>query len=109
MNDDKIKGSENGAVPAPVHREVLPVWVELLRHALGAGKHVRKSKHGYRNRFCACAGSDEDNAFQQMVAAGLATKGSAISGGELVYYRATVEGGRAIGMSKAATKRAFQE
>jgi len=109
MNDDKIKGSENGAVPAPVHREVLPFWVELLRHTLGAGKYIRKSKHGYRNRFCACAGSDEDNAFQQMVAAGLATKGSAINGGELVYYRATVEGCKAIGMSKAATKRAFQE
>jgi hypothetical protein len=109
MSEEQIKGSENGANPAPVHREVLPVWVDLLRHTLGAGKHVRKSKHGYRNRFCASVGSEEHNAFQEMVAAGLAKKGSAINGGELVYYRATVEGCKAIGLSKAATKRAFQE
>jgi hypothetical protein len=109
MSEEQINGSENVADRAPVDREVLPFWVELLRHTLGAGKHVRKSKHGYRNRFCACVGSDEDKAFHQMVAAGLAKKGSAINGGELVYYRATVEGCKAIGLSKAATNRAFQE
>jgi hypothetical protein len=44
-----------------------------------------------------------------MVAAGLAEKGSSLNGGKSVYYRATVEGCKAVGLSKAAIKRAFED
>jgi hypothetical protein len=88
---------------------VLPRWVDLLTHTLGAGSHVRKSRHGYRNYFCATVESKEANSFDEMVAAGLAEKGQVINGGKQVYYRATVDGCNAIGLSKAAIKRAFAD
>jgi hypothetical protein len=94
---------------ASVQSVVLPLWIDLLTHTLGAGSHVRKSKHGYRNHFCASVGSDSDKAFEEMVAAGLAEKGSSLNGGKSVYYRATVEGCKAVGLSKAAIKRAFED
>jgi len=94
---------------APVQTVVLPLWIDLLTHTLGAGSHVRKSNHGYRNHFCACVGSDYDKAFEEMVALGLAERGSSLNDGKAVYYRATIEGCKAAGLSKAAIKRAFED
>jgi len=83
-------------------------WQDLLRHTLGANKENRESKHGYRNRFCADVGSSDDKSFEAMVAAGLAERGPTINEGTSVYYRATVAGCEAVGLSKAAIERAFE-
>ncbi len=94
---------------APVQPVVLPLWIDLLTHTLGAGSHIRKSKHGYRNHFCASVDSHNYKAFEEMVAAGFAERGASLNGGKSVYFRATVEGCKAVGLSKAAIKRAFED
>ncbi len=94
---------------ASVQSVVLPLWIDLLTHTLGAGSHIRKSKHGYRNHFCASVGSHNYKAFEEMVSAGFAERGASLNGGKSVYFRATVEGCKAVGLSKAAIKRAFED
>lgn len=101
-------GTEDESVIAMSNQAVLPRWECLLRHTLGAGAEKPKSKHGYRNYFCANVGSSDDKSLEEMVAAGLAEKGRSINGGKSVYYRATVAGCKVIGLSKAAIKRAFE-
>ena len=88
---------------------VKPQWLDLLRHTLGAGRERRKSQHGYRNRFCAGVGSPDYAEFRAMEAAGFAQAGPAINDGTSRYFRATVAGCELIGLSKAATKRAFED
>jgi hypothetical protein len=94
---------------AAERQSVPQLWIDLLTHTLGAGSHIRKSKHGYRNRFCASIDSHNYKAFEEMVAAGFAERGASLNGGKSVYFRATVEGCKAVGLSKAAIKRAFED
>ena len=89
--------------------ELIAEWKRLLRHTLGAGEHIAKYKHGYRNYFLASIGSDTEAHFECMVQAGYAERGSTENNGESRYYRATVEGCKFIGLSKAATKKAFED
>lgn len=84
-------------------------WVRLLTHTLGAGPHVRKSRHGYRNGFCATIGTPAHDAWEEMVSHGLAERGGTINSGKNRYYRATVAGCKAIGLGKAAIKRAMED
>jgi uncharacterized protein with HEPN domain len=53
MNDDKIQGSENGADPAPVHREVMPVpecMSDAPNEVIDAAKEIaRASLNTIRN------------------------------------------------------------
>ncbi len=90
-----------------------PEWLEKLTHMLGAGKEVKKSCHGYRNRFCAAIGGDDYKIMKLMEKAGLVTVGSEInyrtSNNTAQFFHATLEGCKAIGLSKAAIKRAFED
>lgn len=84
------------------------LWINLLQHTLGAGTRYRKSQHGFRNLFCAGVDSDDDRTFQEMVSHGLARQGPLINDGDSRIYHATLAGCHAIGLHKAAIKRAFQ-
>jgi hypothetical protein len=89
--------------------EKITEWKRLLRHTLGAGDHIAKYKHGYRNYFLASIGSETELHFRGMVKAGYAEQGGTENNGQSRYYRATIEGCKFIGLSKAATKRAFED
>jgi len=93
----------------PVQAIVLPLWLDLLRHTLGARPEQRKINHGYRNRFCASVGSAHWLQFVAMADAGLAETGSLINEGKQQFFSATVAGCKAIGLSRAAIKRAFED
>jgi hypothetical protein len=86
-----------------------PEQIELLTHMLGAGSHVKRSNHGYRNYFCAGIGSPDYAAMIVMEAAGLVKSAHKINGGTDQYFFATLEGCKAAGLSKAAIKRAFKD
>ena len=84
-------------------------YLDLLRHMLGAGPHYRKSSHGFRNRFCAEVGSDNHNAMLAMARIGLVKAVCKINNDRDEYFAATREGCLAIGLHKAAIKRALGE
>jgi len=85
-----------------------PRYAEILVHMLGAGSHVRKSLHGFRNRYCAELNGEAYQALIEMTAAGLAMPGPTINQGRDRYFFATREGCEAIGLSKAAIQRAME-
>lgn len=85
------------------------VWHDLLRHMLGAGSHYKKQQHGFRNRFCAGIGGPDYEEMLAMEDAGLVEAGVKINGGRDQFFSATVAGCEAIGLSKAAIKRAFEK
>lgn len=58
--------------------------LDMMRHALGASH--RGTVPGWRNRYCASLGSDEDAGWQQLVAEGLAVVGPSINGGSMGLY-----------------------
>lgn len=78
--------------------------LDNLRHMLGARKEQPKRSHGYRNYFAAGASQMAD--MERLVDAGFAVRGA--ESYQLKYYHATVDGCKAIGLSKAAIKRAFE-
>jgi len=81
----------------------------ILRHMLGAPvKRRRGSLPGYRNNYCAGFGGDDDSQLRLMAEAGLVVAGGAINYGADQYFHATAAGCEAIGLSKAATKRALR-
>lgn len=96
-----------GACGASLSNDQLGVTeydLNCLRHTVGASSHVPKRDHGYRNHFA--AGSDEQRkSMERLIGAGYAKRGA--ESGELIFYHATEAGCTAIGMSKAATKRAL--
>jgi len=105
-----IQGSDEKPLAAtPVEAIVLPLWMDLLRHTLGARPEQRKANHGYRNRYCASVGSEAWLQFVAMVDAGLAETGCLINEGRQQFFSATVAGCKAIRLSRAAIKRAFQD
>lgn len=89
--------------------QVPPQWIDHLRHMLGATEHKRKSSWGYRNQFCAEINYTDHVTMLEMVAAGLVTPGRIINQGKDMYFHATIAGCEAIGLSKAAIKRAFDD
>ena len=80
---------------------------EILTHMLGASKHHKKSSHGFRNYFCAEVSSDTYKVLRQMAFLGLVREGRKINQDRDQYFIATEAGCKAIGLSKAATKRAL--
>ena len=83
-------------------------WVELIQHSTGANpERYDKSKHGFRNHFCAAVGSEDHATMKDMVEAGLMEEGRKLNEGRMQYFHATKEGCRAAGLSKLATLRAF--
>ncbi len=85
-----------------------PKHAEILTHMLGAGPHVRKKMHGYRNRYCVDIGNDDHKLLIEMEEAGLVKSGQVINGGTGKYYFATIKGCAAIGLSKTAIKHAME-
>lgn len=81
-------------------------WIEILRHMLGAGPHIAKSKHGYRNYYCASIGDDDHKNLLEMAQSGLVKPGRIINNGSDQYFYATVSGCEEIGLRKAAINRA---
>ena len=88
---------------------VQPEWLDNLRHMLGATSGTPKKSHGYRNHFCVDVGYRDHATMQAMEAAGLVQAGRVMNEGRGRYYHATVAGCQAIGLSKAAIKRAFED
>lgn len=87
-----------------------PLWRENLTHMLGAGSHIPKKQHGYRNHFCAVLSirNKDYESMIEMIEAGLVFAGVTINFNECQYFHATVAGCQAIGLSKAAIKRAME-
>jgi hypothetical protein len=88
-------------------QKLKPLWQETLTHMLGAGSHIPKEQHGCRNQFCASLGSEDHMSMLQMEAVGLVVKGRRLNG-DMQFFYATEAGCKAIGLSKAATKRALE-
>ena len=88
---------------------VMRQWLDILRHMLGASRERRKRDHGFRNYFCALVGGEDYTTLQEMEQAGLVKSGLSINGGKMQHFHATIEGCEAIGLSKAAIKRAFDD
>jgi len=84
-------------------------WRDKLIHMLGAGSHYKKSQHGFRNRYCANVGGMDYQILLDMKDAGLVIHGHAINDGQDRFFFATEAGCKAIGLSKAATKRAMSD
>ena len=82
---------------------------EILRHMLGAGLHIPKRSHGYRSGYCVGIGSDAYGTLIEMERIGLVKAGVKINLNLDQYFHATIEGCKAIGLSKAAIKRAFEK
>lgn len=78
-----------------------------LRHMLGAGSHIPRGSRGYRNYFCASVGGYDHIVMQEMEAAGLVRAAHTINQGKSQYFVATLAGCQAIGLGKAATRRAL--
>lgn len=79
--------------------------MDSLRHMLGVSKNRSKNLWGFRNYFA--AGSDQIESMERLVSAGYAARGVEV-GGSLTYYHATEAGMDAVGMSKAAKRRAME-
>jgi hypothetical protein len=77
--------------------EITEQHKELMRHALGGGGR----RPGYRNRFAADPGSDDDVLWQELCAAGLA-RHYGVPGGVYPYnwYRVTEEGQEMVGIKE---------
>lgn len=80
-----------------------------LSHMLGAQSHVSKSQWGYRNRFCAGVGSDDEGDLKVLAEMGLVTRGAEINGGQNVMYHATEAGMDAIGLTAKQKKNAMED
>jgi len=78
--------------------------MDSLRHMLGVRTHEKKRTWGYRNYFAAGAGSIAS--MERLVVAGYVTRGRATD--SMTYYHATEAGMDAIGLSKAAKRRAME-
>lgn len=76
-----------------------------LRHMLGAVSHYPKSKWGYRNYYAAGLGAMPS--MERLEKAGFVTRGSQYNETGF-YFHATEAGMDAIGLSKAAKRRAFE-
>jgi hypothetical protein len=84
---------------------VTPEDMKKLRHMLGATEHRPKKNWGFRNYYA--AGTDSVPGLERLVAAGYCVRGAPYM--DAHYYHATREGCAAAGLSKAATKRAFED
>jgi hypothetical protein len=93
------------------HKELLielkPLWRENLIHMLGAGSHIPEEQHGCRNQFCASLGSEDHISMLQMEVAGFVVKGRRLNG-DMQFFYATKAGCEAVGLGKAAIKRALE-
>ena len=80
---------------------------KLLRHTLGADPHIRKSKWGFRNRFVSTKGGRNYEAMREMQLCGLVEEGWITD--KFIFFRATLEGCKAIKLTKTQIARAFED
>lgn len=80
--------------------------LEILRHTVGADRHVKKRDWGYRNRYAASSTSDVMKSLRWLESEGLMAQGEATS--NLIFFHATEAGCRAAGLSKKQTARALE-
>lgn len=85
-----------------------PLWRENLVHMLGAGNHIPKRQHGYRNHYCASIDDKDYFVMLEMEKVGLVRAGKKINGATCQFFYATEKGCQAIGLSKSAIKRAME-
>lgn len=88
--------------------QIDPHHLEILTHMLGAGAHVKRSSHGYRNHFCAEIDGDDFKTLVAMQSLGIVSPGRKINDGRDQYFHATRAGCEAAGLSKPAIKRALE-
>lgn len=79
---------------------------DLLEHTLGMTGNKR-SVWGYRNYYCSKAGGENHATLEGMVSQQLMTVGRGDQSSQYRYYHATRKGCEAVGMHKAAIRRAF--
>lgn len=79
--------------------------MNILTHMLGVGDHVPKKQWGYRNHYCARAGSPEEAELMELVGLDLVEKGAERL--TSTYFHCTELGCKAAGLSKAAILRVF--
>lgn len=82
-----------------------PEDMTKLRHMLGVTEYRPKKNWGFRNYFA--AGANAVPGLERLVAAGYCVRGEPFM--DAHYYHATKEGCAAAGLSKAATRRAFED
>lgn len=82
---------------------------ELIQHMTGAIPTNQKSKHGFRNHFCAEIGYTDYDDMLLMVGAGLVKAGRIINNSTMQYFHATEAGCEFAGLHKAAVKRALSD
>jgi hypothetical protein len=87
-----------------------PRQAEILTHMLGAGPHVKKELHGYRNGYCAVVDSPDYATLLAMKEAGLVEAGRFVNHQcKCQYFYATLAGCIAIGLGAPAVKRAMND
>lgn len=79
--------------------------LDSLRHMLGIKQNTPPENWGYRNYFAA-GGTDQVESMERLVAVGFVRCGG--KSGELMYYHATEEGCRAVGMTGEQTLKALE-
>ena len=84
-------------------------WLNILRHMLGASDSTPPKRYGYRNHFCATIGGEAHITMLAMLDADLVLRGRKINDSSMEYFHATKLGCEAIGLHKAAIKRAFSD
>lgn len=84
---------------------LLDVDMENLRHMLGIGSHIKKTRWGYRNHF-APAGNDVQS-MERLEQAGLVYKGHPYS--DTCMYHANESGCKAAGLKPAQIRNALSD
>lgn len=115
MNEFCVKWLEYG-IEMTFANEPVPVeepkpedgWLDIIRHCVGAGPDVLRSKRGYRNRYLVLVNSEAHAELRAMVERGLMDPGPYINNGRDQYFRATLKACKLIKLGKAATKRAME-
>ena len=92
-------------IESPARDQVTAEDMKKRKHMLGATENRPKKEWGFRNYFA--AGQNAVPGLERLVTAGLCVRGAPYM--DAHYYHATQEGCAAVGLSKAATKRAFED
>lgn len=79
----------------------------LMAHTVGMVSNRPKGKWGYRNYFAASNGGENDKVMHDLIERGYIVQGH--KGEKLTYYHCTEAGMKAIGLHKAAIKRALEQ
>jgi hypothetical protein len=105
MTDKETQALDGVASELNAELDLTSDDLDNLRHMVGASSNIPKRQWGYRNHFA--AGEKDIDSMNRLETAGYVTKGKSYRNS--FYYHATLKGCKAIGLSKAATKRALED